>query len=133
MSTRLFLLPMPFSINIRWASTLIDLINKRWLNRWLLSNWRELVDLNWHDLNWRASSWCYSKLQNFCAQVFKLKNNFCAQLFLKTLSPSGFLLSLLSAPFHNALLSDESDISLLKSSKLPLFIGGGGGSIITIT
>ena len=43
----------------------------------------EWGDLIWCDLDQRGSSrnLCYSKLQNFCAQLFQLQNYFCAQYF----------------------------------------------------
>ena len=86
------------------------LFHKYWLNHGLirfLSNWMEWVDSIWCDLYKRESnrdifysnlesSWCDSNLQNFCAQIFQLRNYFHAQH-----SCTRFSLSLLIVPCHS--------------------------------
>ena len=43
---------VPVAASIQFLShTIIDLMHKLRLNHWLLSNWRELIDLNQLDLN----------------------------------------------------------------------------------
>ena len=94
-------------------------------------------ELNWCHLTWSDSIWCDSNLgeyswcwfdsnqrdynvQNFCTQLFSTSKLFLHPEFLKMMSPRGF--SLISAPCHDALLSEKPDVPLMGSKRFnPLY------------